>query len=227
MSDNAAGYAGTDNAFSAGSDFTAQAFLVAQIVARIAGATLVQVKAVTNAGTLAAVGFVDVQPMVNMIDGLGNATPHGTIFHLPYFRLQGGTDAIVIDPKVGDIGIAVFADRDISSVKATRQVANPGSRRQNDMADGLYIGGVLNGLPVQYILYSANGVAVVSPTAVLVQAPAIGLDASNGLTITTPTLTVNGNIAATGTLTSNGHDVSSTHRHTAVTGGTGTSGPPQ
>jgi hypothetical protein len=210
-SPDTSGYPGADDAFSGNSDYTAQAFLVAQIVARIAGATLVQVKAVTNAGGLAPVGFVDVQPMVNMMDGLGNATPHGIIHHLPYFRLQGGGDAVILDPKVGDIGIAIFADRDIASVKATKQTANPGSRRQNDMADGLYIGGYLNGVPTAYVQFSASGITVTSPIAVIVNAP---------------TITLNGNVVSTGTFTNNGHDTGSTHRHTGVQGGSGTSGPP-
>lgn len=228
-SDADAGYPGSDNAFSGGSDFNAHSFLVAQIIARIAGATLVQVKAVTNTGGLAPVGFVDVQPMVNMIDDSGNATPHGVIHHVPYFRLQGGTDAVIIDPKLNDIGVAIFADRDISSVKATKAPANPATRRQNDMADGLYIGGVLNGTPTQYIAFESGGIGVVSPTAVLVTAPVIGMTATTGIAITTPTLALTGDFTATGNITggSGGADQVGlrTHRHGVGTAAAGTVAP--
>lgn len=208
---NDAGFLGTRDVQSNNSELDAHRFLIRQVLASVAGSALVQVRAVTNAGGVAPVGFVDVQPMVNQIDGAGNATPHGTIHQLPYFRLQGGANALILDPQVGDIGIAVFADRDISSVKATRKVANPGSRRKNSMADGLYIGGVLNGLPTQYVAFTSAGLALVSPTAILIQAPAIG---------------ITGNVAATGTFTSNGHDISSTHHHTGVQPGTGNTGAP-
>jgi hypothetical protein len=208
---DSAGFLGARDAQSANTDLDAHLFLIRQVLATVAGSALVLVRAVTNTGGLAAVGYVDVQPMVNQIDGAGNATPHGTIHHLPYFRLQGGANAIILDPQVGDIGIAVFADRDISSVKATKKVANPGSRRRNSMSDGIYIGGVLNGVPSQYITFTSAGIAMVSPTAVLIQAPVIGL---------------NGSVAATGTLTSNGHDISSTHHHSGVQTGSGNSGVP-
>ena len=46
------------------------------------------------------------QPLVNMLDGAGDATEHGTIFGLHYTRLQGGANAIILDPQVDDIGWA-------------------------------------------------------------------------------------------------------------------------
>jgi hypothetical protein len=107
---------------------------------------------------------------VNQVDGAGNATPHDVLHHLPYFRLQGGSDAVILDPKVGDIGLAGFASRDISSVKSTKAQANPGSARSFDMADGVYIGGMLNGVPEQYVQFTQGGINIVSPHAVTVNA---------------------------------------------------------
>ena len=94
-------------------------FLISQALNRVSTATLVKVVSVTNAGGLSPVGFVDVQPLVNQLDGAGNAVPHGVLHRLPYFRLQGGADAVILDPKVGDIGMAAFANRDISLVKTS------------------------------------------------------------------------------------------------------------
>lgn len=148
---------GQADATSAGSEFNAISFVFSQLLGRIATATLVQVKAVSNDGGITPVGTVDVQPMVNQIDGGGNATPHGTIFGVPYFRLQGGDNAVIIDPKVGDIGVAVFCSSDISVVQSTKAVANPGSRRVFDWADGLYLGGFLNGTPTQFIRFVEGG----------------------------------------------------------------------
>ena len=138
--------------------------------------TLVQVVAVTNSGGLSPVGFVDVQPLVSQVDGIGQSTPHGILSHLPYFRIQGGKNAVIIDPEVGDIGIVVFADHDISAVKNARGQANPGSGRRFDMADGMYFGGSLNAAPTQYVQFTPSGINVVSPTAVTIKAPSITLD---------------------------------------------------
>lgn len=114
-----------------------QRFMVEQILGRVRTAMLVKVKTVTGGGN-AAVGMVDVQPLVKMMDGVGNSFSHGVVNNLPYFRLQGGKNAVIIDPKAGDIGVAVFADRDISGVKRAKKEAPPGSFRRFDHADGLF-----------------------------------------------------------------------------------------
>lgn len=111
-------------------------------------------------GTVGPTGFIDVLPMVNQLDGNGNATPHGTVYGVPYARLNGGNTALIVDPAVGDIGIMTIAESDISSVKATKAPANPGSRRRNDFADGLYIGSILTGTPTQYVAATASGLVI-------------------------------------------------------------------
>src|ERR1700735_2405174 len=151
------GYSGFQQTDSASSDRNSQTFFVWSILARVRTMTMVKVMGVTNAGGIAPVGLVDLMPLVNQIDGSGNAVPPGTIYGCPYFRLQGGANAIIIDPQVGDIGWAGFADRDISSVIANKGQANPGSRRMFDMADAVYFGGMLNGAPQQYIAFSSTG----------------------------------------------------------------------
>jgi len=156
-------------------EYNATRFLVMQLLAEVRTVALVQVKSCTNAGGVASVGFVDVQPLVNQIDGSGKGTPSGIIKGLPYVRIQGGMNAVILDPEIGDIGIALFADRDSSRVKATKKAANPGSRRKFDQADGLYIGGVLNGVPQQYVRFESGGMTLVSPTAVNIEAPAVNI----------------------------------------------------
>lgn len=180
------GYKGTQDPASSTSDFNAHSFLIRQILNQISTATLVQVKAVTNNGGISPVGFVDVLPLVNQLDGYNNAVPHGVVHNVPYFRLQVGGNAVIIDPQVGDIGICVFADRDISSVKANKAQANPGSKRRFDMADALYIGGVLNGTPTQYVAFAAGGITVSSPTKVTISAPTVEVDA--------PSIILNGSL---------------------------------
>lgn len=157
------GYQSNQTPNDAAGQFNAIQFIARQLLNKCSVAALVEVKACTNSGGVAAVGFVDVQPLVNQTDGYGNAIEHGTIYKLPYFRLQGGENAVIIDPQVGDIGIAVFSDVDISKVKETKKRANPGSRRRFDMADGMYFGGMLNGIPSVYVRVTSAGIDIHGP----------------------------------------------------------------
>lgn len=171
------------------SAFNAVTFLVRMLLGEIATATLVQVVAVHGpTGVSPDYGSVDIQPLVNQIDANGTPTPHGVVHGLPYCRLQGGSSAVVLDPTVGDVGIAVFASRDVSSVKANiaagnapePPIANPGSRRRFDMADGLYIGGVLNVAPSQYVYFlpDGGGIYAVTPGLFYVDARDVFIHAS-------------------------------------------------
>jgi len=150
-------------------------------------------------GGLGPVGFVSIQVLVDQITGDNKTFPHGEIPNVPYMRLQGGADAIIIDPKVGDIGMACFASRDISAVKNVRMAAPPGSRRAYDFSDAMYIGGLLNGAPTQYIQFTEGGILLHSPTSLTFQAP---------------NMSFVGNAAFSGgTLTHEGKNVGSTHTH--------------
>lgn len=192
-------------------EFNNIAFVVQQALGKMQTATLVRIESCTNSGGLSPVGYVDVTPLVNQLDGQGNPTSHVTIYNVPYFRLQGGANGIIIDPQKGDIGVAVFASRDISQVKTIKKQGNPGSHRQYSFADGMYLGGMLNGTPTQYIQFSAAGIRIHSPTQVKIDAPdvlieaqTVEINASTSTTVTTPTFTVNGDSVLNGTISQTG-----------------------
>jgi hypothetical protein len=170
MSDIQNGGLGLADASSSAPGYNEQSFLIWSILKSISGAKLVEVISCTNSGGVSPVGFVNVRPLVNQLDGYGNAVPHGQIFNLPFFRVQGGTNAVICDPAPGDIGLAIVEDRDISAVKNTKAQANPGSRRAFDLSDGLFIGGFLNGTPTQYVQFSSSGITIVTPGDVNIQA---------------------------------------------------------
>jgi hypothetical protein len=141
--------------------FNPVAFIVSQMLARVRTVTLGKVVSVTNSGGIIPAGTVDVHPLVSMVDGRGNATPHGTVFKLPYFRLQSGANAVIMDPVVGDIGIMLICDRDVSSVEANQDTAPPPSMRMFNFSDGLFIGGILGTTtPTQYLAFTAAGIVV-------------------------------------------------------------------
>jgi len=161
---------GQQNLNSGNTEFNALSFVIQQALAKINVATLVKVIAVYGGGT-AVVGTVDVLPLVQQVAGDGTVVPHTTIYGVPYMRVQGGANAVIIDPVVGDIGFCVFADRDINSAQDTCAPAPPSSERRFDMSDGLYIGGWCGNLaPSQYMQFLAGSIllqttAVNTPTA--------------------------------------------------------------
>lgn len=139
-------------------------FIIRALLGDVRTSMPVKVVNVTNAGDVAAIGRVDIMPLVGQLDGDGQLIPHGIIYDVPYLRIQGGGNAVIIDPAVGDIGIALFCDRDISAVKASKEAAQPGSLRKHDMSDAVYLGAILSAAPTQYIRFSAGGIEIVAPT---------------------------------------------------------------
>lgn len=160
---NQHGYPMQQTPFSGNTPETAIQFMIDQAIARISGAQLVKITKVSTQGQVGPVGKVSVQVLTKTMDGQGNTFSHGAIHNIPFFRLQGGSGkAVIMDPKVGDIGIAIFADRDISGVKKNKKESPPGSYRKHDMADGLYIGGFLGETPTCYIRFTDDNKIIAS-----------------------------------------------------------------
>lgn len=149
---------GWQDAATTTSEVNTTEYLVDLIVGRRVHATLVRVTAVTNKpGELKKPGRVDVLPLLNQVDGRGQPTEHETAYGLCYFRYQGGKNAVLLDPEVGDIGLAVICDKDVSAVKAKEDRANPGSDRRGNIADGIYFGVNLGPIPEQYVRFFEEG----------------------------------------------------------------------
>jgi hypothetical protein len=205
-------------------------FVIQQALSKVQTATIVKVVACSNDGGVSPVGTVDVQILVNQISGQKVATPHVTMYGLPYLRIQGGVNAVIIDPQPGDIGIAVFASRDLTNVKSTKAQANPGSFRMHDFADGMYLGGLLNGVPTQYVQFGSGGVTIVSPDTITLQAPNIvlqGAVAQSGGNVTmAEDLTVGGDVVADLTGSTFDGIPFATHKHIGVTSGSSNTGGP-
>ena len=221
-------YFGQKDLSTAESPFSVMQFIVSQFVNKLATVALVRIVAVRSEGGFAPAGLVDVNPMVHQMTGEGVAVPHGIIYNVPYLRMQGGTNAVIIDPQVGDIGICVFCMRDSSAVKETRQPSPPSSARAYDWADAMYVGGWLNGPAEQYVLFEADRIRVVSPTRIELEAPQIALvgavEQSGG------NVTVEDDLTAQGTIRGVTDVIAATisgktHTHTSSSPGSPTSPP--
>jgi hypothetical protein len=164
-------------------------FSIWQQINQMATSHPVQVMAVRPGGT-GPVGQVDIRILVQQVSGDGATIDHGTISNVPYVRLQGGSNAVIIDPAVGDIGLASFCSRDISAVKNARAVAPPGSHRAYDFSDAIYMGGCLNGTPAQYVQFTDSGIVIHSPTAITVEAPSVTVTASGSAAVQSPSVSL-------------------------------------
>lgn len=171
-------YYGQTDPTTANGEWNQMRFMIKQQMAMLNTSMPVKVLSVTGAG-VNPVGFVSVQILVDQVTGDDITESHGEITNVPYVRVQGGSNAVIIDPQVGDIGLACFCSRDISAVKSARAVAPPGSRRSYDFSDCAYIGGMLNLAPTQYIHFTEGGILVHSPTKVRVEAPTVQIDGSD------------------------------------------------
>lgn len=191
MSDNYA-YLGAEDRFSSSTHINALQFMMERVVNRMSTCTLGQVQKVSNTpGEVTSVGTVDILPLVNLLDGYGQATQHQIVHGMPYFRFAGGQNAVLLDPQVGDIGLVIFADRDISSVKSNAAQSNPGSKRRFDMADGIYIGICLaQPNPNQFIAFTNNGITIQDKNGNKI------VMSSSGIDCTAARLTCNNNITA-------------------------------
>lgn len=188
--------------------------IILKMMGRNYTATIVRVDSV-QAGATGPVGFLTATDLLQQTDGNNQGIPNQPLNNMPYFRLQGGANAVIIDPKPGDIGIAIFARRDISEAKSSKQEGPPPSLRQFDQSDGLYIGGLLNGAPSQFIHFLDSG---------------IHIQATGEITMDCTLLQVNAPIKATGDITDNSgtqpqsmasmRAVYNSHTHPGDSGGT-------
>jgi hypothetical protein len=162
--------------------------LILSMLQDVRTAIPVQVVAVhPGTGNPPSIGTVDVQPLVQTVDGSEKLWNLGVTHSAQFCRIQSGGNAIVMDPTKGDIGLAVVCDRDISSVIAAAGLAGPGSNRTHDISDLVYVLSLLSAAEItQYLLINSDGITLLSPNTVTIQEAQINLVGpvnANGATI--------------------------------------------
>jgi hypothetical protein len=145
--------------------------------------------------------LIDVTPAIGQENANGDSVDHNVIYNVPVCRLQRGNSAVIMRPVVGDKGLVVFATQDISIFKKVKKFCKAGTFARHDWSSAIYVMGLCNTAPTQYIEFN-----------------------DNDITIVTPKLIINGNIETTGTIKSNGHIIDNTHTHSGVQTGGGTTG---
>lgn len=160
--------------------------------------------------------LLDVTPLVSGFSATETITPNTPVYNVPVWRLQRGASAVIMDPVAGDIGIMLCCDRDITNVKEAKKESLPASMRTHSKSDGVYLGGLLNSDPVQYVKFASDGIDIVSPMVVNIDAPIASFSGD---------VSVAGNISAAGEVSAKGISLS-THVHSGVeSGNSNTQGP--
>ncbi|HFE7862117.1 TPA: phage baseplate protein, partial [Yersinia enterocolitica] len=147
---------------------------------------------------------VDVLPLVAEVRSSDRTIIQGSqIYNIPVWRLQRGSSAIIMNPVAGDIGLIAVCDVDISVARAARKESVPGSNRKHSQSDAIYLGGLLNGQPTQFIEFADDALNITSPNPVNITCSKANITAPDGVEMQTPLLHVSGNITADGNITDN------------------------
>ena len=179
-------------AFVAGSDLNVLDFLIRSVVCGMVNTAIpVRVDSITRPAQTRGAGYLSATPLVKMRSAAGEALEPVSIPRLRWFRLQHGTAAIICDPKPGDIGLAVFAQQDVSTLNGGNQPVQPGSFRHYDMSDGFYLGGFWGQVPTTYIRIEDSGdVTITAPNTVTINTAQATVNAEQTATINTTQATI-------------------------------------
>lgn len=171
-----------------------------------------------------------VQPAIRYMeqDNNGNQATHDypLLMDVPVIFPRGGGCTITFPVKAGDECLVIFSDRCIDFWWQNGGIQEPVDPRQHDLSDAFAIVGAQS---------QAKKISGISTTSVQVRTDDgknyIELMQGGNVNITTPLLTVNGNVQVNGTVTSTGDQVAegisqTGHVHSGVqSGGSKTGGP--
>lgn len=146
---------------------------------------------------------VDIMPLVTQMDLSGAPIENSVIYGASIFRLKRGASAVIMNPVPGDIGLALFMDKDSDNARSSQEVGAPNTTRTHSKTDAVYLGGVLNSPPVQYVEFASDGIFITSPLSVVIDSP---------ITHITENVTIGGNLQVAGDITDNYETQSSSIR---------------
>lgn len=224
--------------FASSNPLNSMEFFIRSLISQVVSTSLpVVVTAVERKGEDAGAGYVTVKPLLQPRNNSGDGLEVTTIPKLPYFRLQHGKAAIICDPKVGDIGLAVVAKHDISNINGSTTPKVPATYRKFDPSDSFYIGGFWGKAPEVFIHLEDEGtIKIKAPTKITIESPECEVNASTSFTVNSAQINLNGPISGGG---SGGADATfsgdvkaksislTEHVHSGVESGNSSTGAPQ
>lgn len=175
----------------------------------IAGKHFIEIVMVTAVYGKAPNLKVDFLPLVTRTTNTGAPIPNAQVYGASVWRLQRGSSAIIMDPVAGDIGIALYCDKDSDNARRDRISGAPNTTRCHSRIDALYLGGLLNQQPDQFIEFADSAINITSPNPVNVTCSKAAIIAPGGVTVESPNSHFTGNITADGNITDNAGSQSS------------------
>jgi hypothetical protein len=138
--------------------------------------------------------LVSVQIMVPMVTTTGAIIPRSQVTSIPV-QVDGAAGLFMSFPlKSGDTGWVEANDRDISLFLQSGQSTKPNTYRKWSFSDGKFTPSVLKGFTINAV---DNDAVVISTTDGTIR---VSISPTLGVSITSPTLTVNGTLLTTGGL---------------------------
>ncbi|QCE34699.1 hypothetical protein FAI40_04665 [Acetobacteraceae bacterium] len=95
--------------------------------------------------------------MISLHTEEGQEIPQTLLYNVPYFRLQGGANAVILDPQPGDIGQLILNGRDVSDVKNQQKTALPPSKRLFSQNDCFFLPSLFGQNAKQYLMANQEG----------------------------------------------------------------------
>ena len=138
-----------------------------------------------------------VQILISVVTTSGQQVPRAQIASVPVFALGGGNVFINFPLQPGNLGWLCTNDRDISLFLQSYGQNPPNTGRMFDFADAVFIPDVMTGYTINSLDADNAVISTLDGTVRI----SIG---SSGVTITSPTITLNGAVVATGLLTAQG-----------------------
>ena len=146
-------------------DTSCDANMLGYVFSRLIG-NMTFVKIVRVIGVNTSDGVVDLEGLLYTVNANGESlNDGGRYFSIPYLRLQRGSSAVVMNPVIGDVGLMVCCDRDITGIKDNKNASVPVSNRLHSAADGVYLTSIacLSETPTQYVEFHDAGIDIKSP----------------------------------------------------------------
>lgn len=139
--------------------------------------------------------LAQIQILIPYVTTGGDIIPRAQVAAVPVQMDGGGGIFISFPLQAGDLGWIEACDRDISLFLQTYQITQPNSFRKWSFSDGKFTPSVMKGYTINV---EDTGAAVISTLDGTVR---ISISESQGVTITSPVVTVNGGLMLIGTMT--------------------------
>ncbi|HDU4605131.1 TPA: hypothetical protein RFT49_003078 [Klebsiella aerogenes] len=110
-------------------------------------------------------GSLTVLPLVSGTNASGGEIKNQSVYDIPFIQYQAGNSSVKMTPRIGDIGLVIACDKDITNVRKSKKGGPAPTQRQHSYSDAIYITAIasLNGEPTEFAEFTGNGITIKSP----------------------------------------------------------------